>query len=177
MQKRDLNKPIKQCFVAEASLEDEEVNEAFNERSSEADRPTFYTSLLQVGSVQCSNGNFETDKDSNSREEYKSNCASPIAIEGTSTAFKPQAGIQRRVISHANVNELSDERVNLSFACCGHCDDLKQEIKRLNAEVNSSKDFVYQHNDNSTMKMQINRLQCDNSSLVNYNRSKRCIPI
>ena len=65
-----------------------------------------------------------------------------------------------------NVNEFSDERVNLSFACCGHCDDLKQEVKRLNAEVNSLKDFVYQHNDNSTMKMQLNRLQCDNSSLV-----------
>ena len=77
-----------------------------------------------------------------------------------------QAGIQRRVISHANVNEFSDERVNLSFACCGHCDDLKQEVKRLNAEVNSLRDFVYQHNDNSTMKMQLNRLQYDNSSLV-----------
>ena len=62
--------------------------------------------------------------------------------------------------------ELSDERENLSFSCCGHCDDLKQEIKRLNAEVNSLKDAVYQHDDNLTMKMQINRLQCDNSSLV-----------
>ena len=56
--------------------------------------------------------------------------------------------------------------MNLSFACCGHCDDLKQEVKRLNAEVNSLRDFVYQHNDNSTMKMQLNRLQCNNSSLV-----------
>ena len=68
MQKRDLNKSV-ECFIAEASLEDEEVNEAFNERSSEADRPTFDTSLLQVGSVPCSSGNFETDKDSNSHEQ------------------------------------------------------------------------------------------------------------
>ena len=45
VQKRDLNKSI-ECFIAEASLEGEEVNEAFNERSSEAVRPTFYTSLL-----------------------------------------------------------------------------------------------------------------------------------
>ena len=148
------------------SLEGEEVNEAFNERSSEAVRPTFYTSLLQVGSVSCSNGDFEADKDSNSRAADKSNHASPIAIERTSTTIKRQAGIQRHDISHANVIELSDERENLSFGCCGHCDDLKQEIKRLNAEVNSLKDSVYQHDDNSTMKMQINRLQCDNSSLV-----------
>ena len=64
------------------------------------------------------------------------------------------------------LTNFSDERENFSFACCGHFDDLKQEIKRLNAKVNSLKDFVYQHDDNSTMKMQINRLQCDNSSLV-----------
>ena len=165
VQKRDLNKSI-ECFIAEASLEGEKVNEAFNERSSEAVRPTFYTSLLQVGSVSCINGDFEADKDSNSRAADKSNHASPIAIERTSTTIKRQAGIQRRDISHANVIELSDERENLSFGCCGHCDDLKQEIKRLNAKVNSLKDSVYQHDDNSTMKMQINRLQCDNSSLV-----------
>ena len=53
-----------------------------------------------------------------------------LPIERTSTTIKRQAGIQRRGTSHANVNELSDERENLFFACCGHCDDLKQEIKR-----------------------------------------------
>ena len=126
MQKRELSKSI-ECFIPEASLEGVEVNEKFNERSSEADRPTFYTSLLQVGSPSCSNGDFEADKDSNSCAVDKSNYASPIAMERTSTTVKRQASIQRQDISHANVNELSE--VNLSFACCSHCDDLKQEIK------------------------------------------------
>ena len=130
VQKSDLNKSI-ECFIAEASLEGQEVNEACNERSSEAARPTFYISLLQAGSVPCSNGDFEADKDTNSRAADKSNYASPIAIERTSTTIKRQAGIQRRDTSHANVNELFDERENLSFAYCGPCDDLKQEIKRL----------------------------------------------
>ena len=112
MQKSDLNKSI-ECFIAEAGLEGEEVNEAFNERSSEAVRPTFYTLLLQVGSVPCSNGDFEPDKDTNSRAAYKSNYASSIAMERTSTTIKRQAGIQRPDTSHANVNELSDERENL----------------------------------------------------------------
>ena len=109
MQKRDLNKSIK-CFIAEESLEDEEVNEAFNERSSEAGRPTFYTSeAVHVAMAILKQIKIQADK---------SNCASPIAIEGTSTAFKRQADIQRRAISHANVNELSDERVKSEPFLC-----------------------------------------------------------
>lgn len=77
MQKSDSNKST-ECFIAEANPEGEKVNEAFNERSPDAARPTFYTSLLQVGNVSCSNSDAKVDKDINSSVD-KSNYASPIA--------------------------------------------------------------------------------------------------
>ena len=71
VQKSDLNKSIK-CFISKASLKVEEVNEAFHERSSKAARPTFYTSLLQIGSVLLKQWRFW------SRQRYKLPCSGQI---------------------------------------------------------------------------------------------------